>query len=320
MTQARTRLVAAETTPYYHVIGRCVRRAFLCGEDSVSGQSFEHRRQWIVDRIDHLIRLFAIDVLAYAIMSNHYHIVVRLRPDEVDAWSDTEVIDRWEQLFGLPLLVAKLRDGLASDDEKRIASGLIAVRRQRLGNLSWFMKCLNEFIARRANQEDHCTGAFWEGRFKSHALLDERALLSCMAYVDLNPIRAAMAQTPQQSDYTSVQARIRMKEPINLALFQDQVTHNDRAEAIPFYLPDYLELVDWSGRAQLENKRGSIKEDLPSILDRLGFDQDRWFQSMKLHRQRFPMIGSPDQIRAAAEQQARHWFRGISHMGLFAKS
>ena len=111
-----------------------------------------------------------------------------------------------------------------------------------------------------------------------------------------------------------------MKEPIKLALFQDQLPKTRSDEAIPFYLPDYLELVDWSGRAQLENKRGSINDQLPPILDRLGFDQDRWFKSMKLHQQSFPMIGPPDQIRAAAEQQARHWFRGITRMGLFAKN
>ncbi len=319
MTQARKRLVAVETTPYYHVIGRCVRRAFLCGEDVVSGHSYEHRRQWIIERIDHLSKHFAIDVLAYAIMSNHYHLVLRIRPEQRQAWSDDEVIDRWSQLYGLPMLVAKVRQGTASEAEKQAACELIEQRRERLGDLSWFMKCLNEFIARRANKEDHCTGAFWEGRFKSQALLDERALLACMAYVDLNPIRAGMAKTPEQSDYTSIQARIQLREPIRLALFRDQVSPDQRDEAIPFYLPDYLALVDWSGRAQLENKRGSIDDKLPAILDRLGFDQDQWFKSMKLFQQPYPMIGPPEKIRSVAERLARRWFRGIGEMHLLAK-
>jgi len=71
------------------------------------------------------------------------------------------------------------------------------------------MQLLNQYIARQANIEDKVTGCFWESRFKSQALLDERALLTCMAYVDLNPIRAAMAKTPENSDYTSIQERIK---------------------------------------------------------------------------------------------------------------
>jgi len=320
MTQARKRLVAVETTPYYHVVGRCVRRAFLCGEDAATGRSYEHRRQWVVDRIGYLAELFSIDVLAYAVMSNHYHIVVRLRPEDASAWSNDEVIDRWARLYGLPPLLAKLRAGECSEVEHAVAVELLERRRQRLCSLSWFMKCLNEFIARQANKEDHCTGAFWEGRFKSQALLDERALLSCMTYVDLNPIRAAMAKTPEQSDFTSIQARIQLKEPIRLALFRDQVPKNHRDEAIPFYLPDYLELVDWSGRAQRRGKRGKIDESLPPILERFGFDEASWQQSMKLFQQPFPMIGGPDQVRLAAQQLSRSWFRGIGEMAFLANA
>ena len=320
MTQARKRLVAVETTPYYHVIGRCVRRAFLCGEDTSTGQSYEHRRQWIVDRIGQLAELFAIDVLAYAIMSNHYHIVVRLKPEQAADWSNDEVTDRWAQLYGLPLLLAKLRSAECTEAEEAVALDLLDRRRKRLSSLSWFMKCLNEFIARQANREDHCTGSFWEGRFKSQALLDERALLSCMAYVDLNPIRAAMAKAPEASDYTSIQARTQLKEPIRLALFRDQTPRELRDEAIPFYLPDYLQLVDWSGRAIAPNKRGKIDDELPPILERFGFDESSWQQSMMLFQKPFPMIGGPDQVRLAANKLSRHWFRGIGEMGSLANA
>ena len=195
MPKPRYRQVSIEDTPYYHCVSRCVRRAFLCGRDSQTGYDFNHRRQWIVDRIKLTCSVFAIDLCAYAIMSNHYHIVVKINAEQVKTWSDEEVARRWTQIFTGPLLVRQYLGNadLTSTELERIAK-LFATWRERLSDLSWFMRCINEPIARMANAEDHCTGSFWEGRFKSQALLDERALLACMAYVDLNPIRAAMAK------------------------------------------------------------------------------------------------------------------------------
>ena len=80
--------------------------------------------------------------------------------------------------------------------------------RTRLADLSWFMKCLAEPVARAANAEDGCKGRFWEGRFKVQLLCDERALLAAMAYVDLNPIRAGMADALADADHTSIQRRL----------------------------------------------------------------------------------------------------------------
>ena len=209
MPEPRYRQVSIEATPYYHCISRCVRRAFLCGSDPLTGFNFEHRRQWIVDRIKQVCSVFAVDLCAYAIMSNHYHIVVKINPARVADWTDEEVAQRWLQIFSGPLLMQQFLAGtdLTEFQLQRVAE-LFALWRERLADLSWLMRCINEPIARMANSEDHCTGSFWEGRFKSQALLDDRALLACMAYVDLNPIRAAMATTPEQSDYTSIQERI----------------------------------------------------------------------------------------------------------------
>jgi len=265
MPEPRYRQVSVKTTPYYHCISRCVRRAHLCGFDPLTGFNFEHRRQWIADRIKSMCSIFAVDLCAYAIMNNHYHIVVRINPAQVEKWTDEEVARRWMQIFSGPLFVHRyLANANLTKAELKHVDELFSTWRQRLADLSWLMRCINEPIARMANSEDSCTGSFWEGRFKSQALLDDRALLACMAYVDLNPIRAAVAMTPEQSDYTSVQERIEHPESQYLAPFSEQ-----GSDAIPFKLKDYLELVDWGGREVNRNKRGSIPASAPPILARL---------------------------------------------------
>ena len=105
MTRARDQIISLSDTPYYHCMARCVRRAFLFGEDSVTGQSFNHRKAWVVDKLANLSEVFAIDVCAYAVMSNHYHVVLRVDVDGCDALSVDEVLHRWTSLFaGNPLV------------------------------------------------------------------------------------------------------------------------------------------------------------------------------------------------------------------------
>jgi len=265
MPEPRYRQVSIEDTPYYHCVSRCVRRAFLCGSDSVTGFDFEHRRQWIVDRIKLMCSVFSIDLCAYAIMSNHYHIVVRIDAEKSRQWTDEEVAERWMQIFSGPLLMHQhLANASLTEGELKCVADLLVTWRERLSDLSWFMRCINEPIARMANAEDHCSGRFWEGRFKSQALLDERALLTCMAYVDLNPIRAAMAKTPERSDYTSIQERITQPKSSYLRPMAEK-----EKDSLPINLKDYLELVDWGGREVKCHKRGYIPTNAPPILARL---------------------------------------------------
>ena len=209
MPQARYRLVDTETTPYYHCMSRCVKRAFLCGQDRFTGKNFDHRKQWILGRVKLLSSVFSIDVCAFAIMSNHFHLVLHVDTQRAQQWSDEEVIVRWSGLYKGPELLTKYNAGesLSSFEEEALIA-LVEVWRTRLGSLSWYMRCLNEVIARMANEEDNCTGRFWEGRFKSQALLNEAALTSCMAYVDLNPIRAGLSEALENSEFTSIQERI----------------------------------------------------------------------------------------------------------------
>jgi REP element-mobilizing transposase RayT len=268
MTLARKYQISTEDTPYYHVMTRCVRRAFLCGVDKYSGNNYEHRRGVIVKRMKSLAKIFNIDVCAYAIMSNHYHLVLKI--NSTQSWSEKQVLSYWSELCQLKLICQKfIKNEAQSKAELEMVYIQTDIYRKRLMSISWFMKLRNEYIAKQANSEEKVTGSFFESRFKSQALLDEKALLTCMTYVDLNPIRAAMAQTPEGSDYTSIQERIKSKDSKLLGLGFDDSDIN-------FTLTDYCELVDATGRLIRTDKKGYIDDNLPPILKRLGFDELTW--------------------------------------------
>ena len=298
-------------------------RPFLCGQDQFFGRSFEHRRGWIVERLAVLSSVFAIDVAAYAVMSNHYHVVVRIDAELAASWSTDDVLARWTQLFaGHPMVQRYLANPHMSSAELDKVKEFVELYRARLCDLSWFMRCLNEYIARMANEEDDCSGRFWEGRFKSQALLDEAALIACMAYVDLNPIRAAMAETPETSDYTSIQQRIneiKASEPVEtedlevvipkLMGFSGKLDCDD---GLPCDLKDYLELVDWSGRAIHPHKRGKIADQQPKILQRLQIEPSALLRYLSRKDRFHHVIGSKTSIREAAIKLRKRFLQGIA--------
>ncbi len=193
-----------------HTTQRCVRRAFLCGSDPLTGKSFEHRRQWIRDRLEFLASVFGIDCLTFSVMNNHLHLILRSRPDVVRQWTDEQVARRWLRLFPR----RRLPDGQpAAPDQAELNTllqdpGRLAELRIRLSDISWWMRCTSEVIARQANREDQCRGHFWEGRFGAQMITDTASLLACAMYVDLNPIRAAMADTPEASRFTGAKERL----------------------------------------------------------------------------------------------------------------
>jgi len=280
MATARKKQISLIDTPYYHCISRCVRRAFLCGKDKVTGTSFEHRRGWVEDKLLALGQVFAIDICAYAVMSNHTHMVLYVDVAQANLWTTDEVITRWHQLFKGTLITQQYQRGdKLSKPMQNMLKDTVAVYRQRLTDISWFMRILNEDIARKANAEDNCTGRFWEGRFKSQALLDEAALAACMAYVDLNPVRAKMAATPEASEHTSIQLRIKAaakaRQPKTLSPFVGN-PRKSMPKGLPFVLTDYIQLVELTGRCIREDKRGFIEDNLPDILDRLGICSENW--------------------------------------------
>ncbi|MCU7917266.1 MAG: transposase [Candidatus Thiodiazotropha sp. (ex Epidulcina cf. delphinae)] len=324
MTTPRKSQICLEETPYYHCVSRCVRRAFLCGEDQFSGRNYAHRRDWVVERLKQLTAVFAIDICAYAVMHNHTHTVVRVDKPQALAWTHEEVIARWTALYQPTPLVARLLAGVRlTAAEREVISADIETWRHRLYDISWFMRNLNETIARRANEEDGCTGRFWEGRFKSQALLDEAALLTCMSYVDLNPVRAGIAETPEGSDYTSIQERINYFHRI-----QRQTDHTtdktpptpkgllpfiggeriDKLQGLPFSLIDYLQLTDWTGRAIRHDKSGAIPGHLTPILERLNIDPDAWLDTVRDYGRRYyRVVGTREAIKQYSQALGRKW-------------
>ena len=318
MTYPRSHLIDRENGGFYHLISRCVRRAWLCGEDPLTGRSFEHRRQWIEDRMFKLATCFTVELYAYAVMSNHYHIVLHIDPTAANELSDYEVAHRWTTLcppsrhgeidqFRFDAQV----EALLKNPER------LAVCRQRLGDLSWFKRFMNEWIARRANAEDGCKGRFWEGRFESKVLLDERAAYTCMTCVDLNPIRAGMTTRLEESEHTSVKRRIEgvaegsphhalgePLRPLNVVPVRDP-------PHLEISLESYLGLVDWTGRMLREDEVGAIPDDVIPVVSRLTGDSDDWVSRVlehgTPHRRAF---GRVDALKALARRLGQQWLKG----------
>ena len=338
----RAEIVVPDEVGVYHCIQRVVRRAFLCGVDPLSGNSYDHRRGWIRDRLESLAGLFGVEVAAFAVMSNHVHVILRNRPDVVALWTDQEVAVRWLTLFpgrvgtqpdpvsALAPLPGPTAEQASSPSpgtpamppageptdplEQAVAMlsadpALMATIRGRLSSLSWFMRALAEPIARRANREDQCTGRFWEGRFKSQRLLDEAALLACSVYVDLNPIRAGLADRPETSELTSAHERI-------MALFQDIRTKPDTAavDAVPMAAAP----ADPSATALVEEDSPVLAEESPEALTGSGnveparqdtaevpLRRDGWLSPIELDERAEPLttaMATPQTAAAATKR------------------
>ena len=310
MPQSRQSQISLIDTPYYHCVSRCVRRAFLCGADKQTGQSYEHRRGWVEDRLLFLGSVFAIDICAYAVMSNHTHIVLHVDKEEAQSWNFKQVLTRYHKLHKGTLLTHKyLSDNPLTPAEQLTLENTVTIYRKRLYDISWFMRELNEYIAREANKEDKCTGRFWEGRFKSQALLDEAAVLSCMAYVDLNPVRAKMEKTPESSKYTSISKRVKAikqhSQPKTLMPFAGN-PRQEQPKGIAFELNDYCELVDGTGRCIREDKRGYIASQQSPILERLGLSDEQWLILTQEFEKQFCYAAGAEQMMQQFKSHTHH--------------
>lgn len=322
----------------HHCINRCVRRAFLCGVDPVSGNNYDHRKTWIQQRLEFLAGEFAIDVIGFSVMSNHFHLILRNRPDVVDSWPDSEVARRWWNLFP----GRRNPDGRPATPRRAELKGLarkIRKLRRRLSSISWLMRCLAENVARRANKEEDSSGRFFQGRFKSQQLLDETSILACAMYVDLNPIRAAVATTPEASRFTSAYERIQARDrrarrrnraknrvvgdewlsPVELERRERSLTSKSQRRAsdrgfLPLTQDQYLQLLDWTGRQVRADKRGAIPPQLAPILERLQVSNNCWVDLVAGFGRWFRRtVGRPSSMAAECQRRGCRWLQGISH-------
>jgi REP element-mobilizing transposase RayT len=312
MTYPRYRLVTPDKPGFYHCVSRCVRRAFLCGVDHYTGQSFEHRRMWIERRLFVLAEIFTVSLYGYAVMSNHVHVVLLVDPIRAERLPDRTVAERWIRLF--PRAKDTAAERAARIEALLLDSSRLHVLRRRLTSLSWFMRCLNEPIARRANAEDECTGRFWEGRFKCQALLNEQTLLAAMTYVDLNPIRAGITDRLERAEFTGLSRRLRelsrnperrQERLVPLAGSSDPALGPSLTEG------EYVELVDWTraGSRSATRDAASIRA---VALRRLGLSDARWrLQVGAVGCRYYRVLGSLSDLVEKAQMMGQHWLKGL---------
>lgn len=293
---ARADLVDPAEVAVYHCMNRCVRRAMLCGVDPLTNRNYNYRKAWIERQIEWLAQHFSIDLIGYCVMSNHFHLILRPRPDVVAEWDDREVARRWLMLCP----VRKEKHGQPAEPNDAELDSIcnvpkrLAEIRTRLSDISWWMRMVAQPIATRANREESVTGRFWEGRYKCVKLCDEAALLACLAYVDLNPVRAGISLTPEASQHTSVRQRIKAQttpsecdtflSPLELdetrsgAMASNSGRRGSDKGCLPLTFPEYLQLLEWTGRQLVPGKRGSLPKQLQPILQRIGILPTGWVE------------------------------------------
>ena len=335
----RSKVINEDEVGTYHCFNRCVRHAYLMGEDFATKRNYNHRKNWFRSLLENLASQFAIDMAKYALLDNHFHLLVRNRPDLAAQWTGEEILRRamtiWPSSFRRDKTFVQPHEPLPEMLLKN--KKLIKKMRRRLSSISWLMKTVCERIARRANLEDGVTGVFWDGRFRCERLLDDAAVLACSVYIDLNLVRAGRHRTPESSRFTSAYDRIRglrarMRRRQQEGIAQDgflcplnalgDYPNEELAKAgkrasdkglLEMPLPVYLHILDRTGRELRRDKRGAIPASLAPILERLGIAADKWLQCVSTYAQwARKVVGSVEHMRIAAKRADRHWNHGIS--------
>lgn len=348
MPLPRKAVVSTEFVGIYHCISRCVRRAFLCGKDPLTGRSFKHRRRIVNNNLKDLATHFCLKVISSTVQPNHLHVIIKVDPSATADLSPQEVVKRWRRIF--PHERDRNGDPVALTDDQLLKevsdSFLVSLWRSRLVDLSWFMRCLKEPIARMANKEDNCKGHFWEGRFKCIRIEDDAALLACMAYVELNSVRAGGADRPECCDYSSIQDRIKAyqaRRKLEIAKqYDDALDSAEEAQAMMAWAmresqndhwlcplqevfedwngysggigeEQFFDLVDWTGRKLRDKDAGHIPEHLAEILVRMEVDLDNWARAVEKFDGLFAVFaGKARRLREIARKMRKRCCWGVN--------
>lgn len=308
MRKNRTVIANPAFPATFHITDRCVRQDFLLGDGKTARKTEKSRRYVILKRLKTLASAYAIDILRFALMDNHMHVELRNRPDLVQQMSDLEVARRTLIIFPgycqanadakrkrMPKPTAEDIQKLAEDKQR------IREMRTNLSSVSSFMKSLKFYTSRYFNLVDGKRGAFWESRYNIKVLLDDLSILLCALYIDLNPIRAGMALTPETSIFTSafyqiLAARMLAKSPavkrarlpdsflppVKISPHEaDRLKSSLATRASDFGFTDmtsqeYLMLLDLMGRIVTKKHNGAIPNDLPPIFERMNLNWDNF--------------------------------------------
>ena len=249
-------------------------------------------------------------------MHNHYHLVVYVDPKAPEAWSDLEVAQRWLKVFPGRYNNPKFKTQRAYRLQAMVKDPLlIATYRERLGNLSWLMRRINEPLAKKANAEDFCRGHFWESRFKSQALLDEGAALTCMAYVDLNPIRAGEATSLSESHHTAIKKRLNTLSDEALQATIQSIAGKVKNRTMVLRLKDYVDLVEWTGQAIIYPNKSRLPNHVCSTLEQLNLNHENWLNQVQHFGDHYySFVGCINRLKDKAKRLGQQWLKGCQQI------
>lgn len=307
---ARKNLILENEVSTYLVTTRCVRKFYLCGKDEASGRDYDHRKEWMVSRIKYVVEnCFFVDLLCFAIMSNHYHMVVRIRPDLAPNATDEEIIGRWWKLYP-----RRIKGRYFEEPPTELKMAWLAdkngmeKKRKRLASLSLFMSSINQNISRKANVEDDLKGHFWESRYHSSILLDDQAVLNACTYVDLNPVRAGAAKDIYDSVYTSLKLRVDKFRnsgeflPSEMGNFVFCLNSSEPGKIGPIIgLEHYIELCAWKSLEHLDQNFNERKAAYFELLGKLSCREED-FDWDKIRQNRIA-VGSNEKIKEFAKKR-----------------
>jgi len=172
------RMIIDDQSTVYHVMSRTALDGFPLGDVE---------KDFMLDLVRRYAGLYLVEILGFCVMGNHFHVLVKVIPEY--KYSDEEILKRYIDFYG---------------DERVFADGLIPSLRLKLSSLSEFMREIKVNFARFYNRRHHRRGYFWGDRFKSVIVENGETLINCLAYIDLNPLRAGLVERPEQYRWNSL--------------------------------------------------------------------------------------------------------------------